>query len=89
MQARRDFQPPGFDAGRGEALPEGPFRTCRCGFHKHDHIHVVPKCRYKWHAILRLLLGATAYPKEVRYVCRRCGETIEVTRDIEVLKTHV
>ncbi|HYE72193.1 MAG TPA: hypothetical protein VEF04_02640, partial [Blastocatellia bacterium] len=68
---------------------DASFRTCRCGFHKHDHIHVVPKCKYKWHAILRLLIGATAYPYEVRYVCERCNETIETTRDIEVLKTHV
>jgi hypothetical protein len=83
-----NFRPDAFSADSNEEKPAESFRTCRCGFHKHD-LHVVPHCKYKWHAILRLLLGATAYPWQVRYVCERCGETIETTSDIEVLKTHV
>lgn len=83
-----DIRPDAVNSGISEEVQAESFRTCHCGFHKHD-LRVVPHCKYKWHAILRLLLGATAYPYEVRYVCERCGETIEATRDIEVLKTHV
>ena len=63
-------------------------RTCRCGFHKH-HVRVVPRCKYAWHAILRLLLGVTAYPKEVYYQCERCEQIIERTTDIAVRRLHV
>lgn len=89
MQMIHEFSGDAVGEEREGAGPVESFRTCRCGYHKHDYIHVVPKCRYKWHALLRLLIGATAYPREVRYVCERCGETIETTTDIEVLKTHV
>lgn len=63
-------------------------KTCRCGYHKHDH-HIIPRCRYHWFAMLRLLLGVTAYPYEVYYQCERCGDIIERTTDIEVRRLHV
>jgi len=67
---------------------EAPLRTCRCGFHKHD-LHVTPRCRYGVFAVLRLMMGVTAYPYEVRYQCERCGEVIETTNDPEILRLQV
>lgn len=63
-------------------------KTCRCGYHKHDD-HIIPRCRYHWFAMLRLLLGVTAYPKEVYYQCEKCEEIIDRTTDIEVRRLHV
>jgi hypothetical protein len=69
-------------------LEEAQLKTCRCGYHKHDD-HIIPRCRYDWFAMLRLLMGVTAYPKEVYYQCEKCHEIIERTTDIEVRRLHV
>ncbi len=68
MQTIHEFSGDTFERESEATSQVESFRTCRCGYHKHDHIHVIAKCRYKWHALLRLMIGATAYLKEVRYV---------------------
>lgn len=69
-------------------LDEVQLKTCRCGYHKHDD-RIIPRCRYNWFAMLRLLMGVTAYPDEVYYQCERCNEIIDRTTDIEVRRLHV
>lgn len=70
------------------AIDEVAVKTCRCGYHKH-HLRVVPRCRYTWFAMLRLLMGVTAYPREVYYQCEKCNEIIDRTTDLEVRRLHV
>lgn len=69
-------------------LAEAQVKTCRCGYHKHDD-RIIPRCRYSWHGMLRMLMGATAYPEEVYYQCEKCEEIIDRTTDIEVRRLHV
>lgn len=72
-----------------EAIIDGvSVKVCRCGFHKH-HVRVVPRCRYTWFGMLRMLLGVTAYPYEVYYQCEKCEEILDSTTDIEVRRLHV
>jgi len=69
-------------------LDEANLKTCRCGYHKHHH-RIIPRCRYTWFGMLRMLMGVTAYPEEVYYQCERCDEIIDRTTDIEVRRLHV
>lgn len=70
------------------SIEAAQMKTCRCGYHKHDH-HVIPRCRYSLFGIVRMLMGVTAYPEEVYYQCERCEEIIERTTDLEVRRLHV
>ena len=71
-----------------EITTEDSLKTCRCGYHKH-HPRIIPRCRYTPFGLLRMLMGVTAYPKEIYYQCEKCEEILETTTDIEVRRLHV
>ncbi|MBX7056699.1 MAG: hypothetical protein K1X75_01445 [Leptospirales bacterium] len=65
-----------------QALP-----TCRCG-HDRNHPLVETMNRYGIFGWLAMINGVTAKPKEVVFVCRRCRQSFDRTRDPEELSKH-
>ena len=66
-----------------EDPPAGPAPVprCACG-HDRRHPYVVADLVYPRGSGLKMwLVGASATPTEVRFRCRRCGETFESTTD--------
>lgn len=74
--------------GSNEPEPEYWLKQCSCGFNRHHYL-VEAVCHYNWWGWMRMALGVTAWPIEVRYMCLQCGEIIEATRDPEVLSQQV
>lgn len=59
--------------------------TCRCG-HDRTHYNVVPRPSFGFWGWFLLLMGASGVPKKIAYRCLRCEQTVETTRDPEVLR---
>jgi hypothetical protein len=64
------------------AQPESPrpLPTCRCG-HDRNHPMVETVNRYGLLGWLAMINGVTAKPREVAFLCRRCRQTFDRTRD--------
>ncbi|MBI1933145.1 MAG: hypothetical protein HYS24_11475 [Ignavibacteriales bacterium] len=62
---------------------------CKCG-HKYDHPLVIHECEYsKWGWFLLTILGLSAKPKSVKFICANCNEQILATSDENILKKFV
>ena len=57
-----------------------PRKTCSCG-HARGHHFVSPEPSYTFGGWTMILIGITATPTEVRFVCRRCTKVVEVVTD--------
>lgn len=57
--------------------PEPRRPTCRCG-HDRKHHMVSPKKEYSFGGWVLLVMGVTAKPIRIRYVCRTCDEVFDV-----------
>ena len=63
-----------------ESLP-----SCRCG-HARGHAMVSAEGQFTFMASVATLIGISARPYRIKFVCRRCGEVIEQSSDPVVLK---
>lgn len=72
------------DKGREPAEAEP---TCRCG-HGLGHHMVSIKHDYSAYAIFWLFVGASAKPRKIRWMCRRCGDTLRESTDPAELERH-
>ena len=64
-------------------------QTCKCGFDQH-HKSVTHKCNYTyWGWFLLTILGMSAKPKSVDFVCIKCNVTILTTSEHEVLTKYI
>ena len=62
---------------------------CKCG-HKYDHPLVIHECEYsKWGWFLLTILGLSAKPISVKFICTNCKEQILETSDENILKKFV
>ena len=59
---------------------EKPKPTCPCG-HDRTHHMVSPNANYTFTGWCLNVIGITATPTEIRFVCRRCDTTIERITD--------
>lgn len=59
---------------------EMPKPTCPCG-HDRTHHMVSPNANYTFTGWCLNVIGITATPTEIRFVCRRCDTTIERITD--------
>lgn len=59
--------------------------TCRCGYDR-DHHMVSAKGDYSLYGSFCLIMGISAHPLKVRYVCRMCEEVIEESTDPVALR---
>ncbi len=57
-----------------------PPKTCPCG-HPRGHHLVSPEPNYTFGGWMLILIGITAAPTQVRFVCRSCTKVIEVVTD--------
>lgn len=61
---------------------------CSCG-HDRRHPYVIADLIYvKGSGLKMWLVGASATPREVRYRCRKCGETFDSTTDLTERRRH-
>ncbi|MGZ3451969.1 MAG: hypothetical protein ACXWUG_07520 [Polyangiales bacterium] len=60
---------------------------CSCGHDRH-HYMVTPSAVHGLGGWLRVFIGISTRPKEIRYQCRRCDEVIEKTTDAEELDRY-
>ena len=64
-------------------------QVCKCG-NKINHPKVYHKCEYsKWGWFLLTILGLSAQPKCVKFICRDCDETILTSTDKATLSKFV
>ena len=64
-------------------------KICRCG-HDINHQKVEHKCQYsKFGWFLLTILGMSAKPKKVSYVCSECNEIIDESTDPKILREYV
>jgi hypothetical protein len=64
-------------------------KICKCGFDI-EHPKVVYKTEYtKWGWFILTILGLSAKPKEIKFTCSDCGETIDTTSDPKTLSKYV
>lgn len=68
------------------AEPSGP--TCSCG-HDRRHWMVSPEPQYTGLDWVWVIFGITTIPREVRFRCRRCGETFDRTTDDAEMRRHI
>ena len=62
---------------------------CKCGFDM-NHIKVTHSCEYStWGWFLFTVLGLSAKPKNVKFICSDCEETISVSKDSQILKKYI
>lgn len=62
---------------------------CKCG-HSIDHPKVEHKSNYsKWGWFLLTVLGLSAKPKSVEFICTVCNQTITTTADSKILSKYV
>lgn len=70
------------------STPEREVPRCACG-HDRRHPYVVADLVYPRGSGLKMwLVGASATPSEVRYRCRRCGQTFDATTDLTERRRH-
>ncbi|NUO47829.1 MAG: hypothetical protein HOV80_03125 [Polyangiaceae bacterium] len=58
--------------------------TCRCGHDKH-HPVVSPAAQYTFLGWFLTLMGISARPTSIRFICRRCEEVVETTSDPKLI----
>ena len=64
-------------------------KTCKCGYDI-NHPKIVHKCQYtKFGWFLLTILGMSAKPKKVLFVCSECNEVIDESTDPNLLKEYV
>ena len=64
-------------------------KTCKCGFDE-NHPTVTHKCNYnKWGWFLLTVLGMSAKPQSVEFICTNCSETISISTDASILAKFV
>ncbi len=62
---------------------------CKCGYDA-EHDKVVHETEYtKWGWFLFTILGLSAKPSKVNFICSECGETLVERRDPEILSKFV
>jgi hypothetical protein len=61
--------------------------TCKCG-HTRDNRYVSAKAKYGASGLLALSLAYSAKPLEVVFQCQKCGQTIEINRDPDILEKY-
>ena len=62
---------------------------CKCG-NDINHLKVIHKSEYsKWGWFLFTVLGLSAKPKSVKFVCSDCKDTISVSTDPKILKKYI
>ena len=63
--------------------------NCKCG-HSVEHDKVIHETEYtKWGWFLFTVLGLSAKPSKVKFICSECDQTIIVTRDPTILAKFV
>ena len=55
-------------------------KTCPCG-HGRSHHLVSPEPSYTFGGWTLILIGISATPTQVRFICRRCSKVVEVVTD--------
>jgi hypothetical protein len=62
---------------------------CSCGLNK-NHPKVIHRTEYtKWGWFLFTVLGLSAKPKKVNFVCTKCEEIIESTQESHELARYI
>lgn len=62
---------------------------CSCG-HSKNHPKVIHRTEYtKWGWFLFTVLGLSAKPKKVNFVCTKCKGTIESTQESDKLARYI
>ena len=64
-------------------------KICRCGYDINNSsiIHETDYSGWGW--FLFTILGLSAKPKLVRFICSKCGEEIKRTNDPKILNNYV
>lgn len=63
--------------------------NCKCG-HSVEHDKVIHKTEYtKWGWFLFTVLGLSAKPSKVKFICTECGESVKHTNDPKILKKFI
>jgi len=63
--------------------------TCKCGYDM-NHLKTIHKSEYsKWGWFLFTVLGLSAKPKSVKFICTDCGDTICKSTDSGILNKYV
>lgn len=64
-------------------------QKCRCSFAV-DHPKVIHKTEYsKWGWFLFTILGLSAKPNSIKFICSVCSETIAINNDPDILKKYI
>ncbi len=64
-------------------------KVCKCG-HDVNHPMVIHESEYsKWGWFLFTILGLSAKPKSVKFICTKCKELIEETSDSAILMKYI
>ncbi|MBK8944304.1 MAG: hypothetical protein IPM32_03440 [Ignavibacteriae bacterium] len=64
-------------------------KVCKCG-HDINHPIVIHESEYsKWGWFLFTILGLSAKPKSVKFICSKCNEIIFSTSEPKILKKFV
>lgn len=64
-------------------------KKCKCGFSMNDPKVEAKTVYSSWGWFLFTILGMSAKPKMVNYVCSVCGEKISSISDLEILKKFI
>jgi|GEM_PF-4522848 hypothetical protein len=59
--------------------------TCSCGYDRNHHM-VSAKGDYTLYGSICLIMGISAHPIKVRYMCRMCHDVIAESTDPKALK---
>ena len=62
-----------------------PVPCCRCGYDQ-THPNVRPAKRYGWLSQMALIMGYTARPARIDWVCSTCGTALGSITDPETLE---
>ncbi len=63
-------------------------KKCSCGYDK-SHSMIKPKCHYSGWGWVLFSIGMSARPIRVDFVCEKCGEMIDSSTELVVLKKYV
>ena len=63
-------------------------KRCSCG-HDRSHPDVGAHARYGFWGWIALGMGASAVPRRLDFVCRRCHETFDSTTDPAEVRRHI
>lgn len=63
--------------------------TCQCG-HELNNPRISHETEYsKWGWFILTVLGLSAKPRLVKYICKDCGKVLKTSNDPETLKKFV